>query len=384
MNKCCKYTGIVIIIILLYLLCGCSRSEKKPGEIKIGLIAMLSGENAKSGRNMADAAKLAVNSVNRKGGLKVGKYKQKVILIVEDQGGTPEGAMNAARKLIYQDNVTVIIGPQFSSSAIPVARLAESEKVPMIAPMSTHPQTTAEKKYVFRIPYLDTFQGMIIARLAREVLQAQKAAVLYDIAGVYNKTLAEVFKKTFEEAGGVIESFETYTTDQAQDFSAQLQRIKLSSPDVLFLPNYSNDVELQARQAREQGIEAVLLGGDGWDDSQFAPNKDFDDSYMTRHWYPGIPHKEARSFLETFQVTYNRVPGDVSATTYDAFGILFEVFEKTDRMDADSIQQGLYNLDPYNGVTGTIKYTDSGDPVKSAVIIRIKDGGTSVFTVIEP
>ena len=371
-------------IFLVFVIGGCSDLLKKHDEIRIGLIAMLSDENSRNGRDMVDSAMLAINEVNDKGGLRVGKRNHKIALIVEDDKSSPEGAMNAARKLIYQDRVIALVGPQFSNNAIPVARLAEKEKIAMICPMSTHPDTTAGKRYVFRIPYIDTFQGYVIGRFARDVLNAEKAAVLYDIAGAYNSTLAEVFKDTFDESGGIVVAFETYTTDQNEDFREQLERISVKAPDVLFLPNYSADVLLQAQQAREIGIRAVLLGGDGWDHMLFSRESAFDGSFMTRHWHPDITNERARVFNESFQESYKRLPGDVAATTYDAFSLLFKAIEKMNQADSESIQEGLYNLEPYKGVTGTIKYTDTGDPIKSAVIVQIKDMDSTFYTIVEP
>ena len=186
-----RFSLLMLFLLFCCALIGCDKIKKRRHEIKIGLIAMLTGENASNGKNMVDAAKLAVDRINEQGGVKLEKHTRSVVLLIEDEKGSPDGAMEAARKLIFQEDVLALVGPQFSSSAIPVARLAESEKVLMIAPMSTHPDTTDGKKYVFRIPYIDTFQGMVIARFAWERLHAQSAAVLYDIAAVYNRSEPE-------------------------------------------------------------------------------------------------------------------------------------------------------------------------------------------------
>jgi branched-chain amino acid transport system substrate-binding protein len=377
------YTISIILLSFVAIIC-CEKSNKRIGEVKIGLIAMLTGENAQNGRNMADGARLAVDRVNERGGLKLGKRTHRVVLIIEDERGSPDGAMDAARKLIFKEEVNAIVGPQFSSSAIPVAKLAEKEKVVMLAPMSTHPETTAGKRYVFRIPYLDTFQGMVIGRFAREVLGAETAAVLYDVAGVYNRTLAEIFRETFERSGGVVNAFETYTTDQNQDFMEQLGRISSAAPHVLFLPNYSGDVLIQAHQARKQGITAILLGGDGWDQVQVTQIGDFDGSYMTRHWDPGIYNDISIAFRKAYKKRYGRDPEDVAATTYDAIEMLCTAIEFAGKADAGTVQKALYSVGTYRGVTGTISYTESGDPVKSAVIVGIKNGSASVHTIIEP
>ena len=385
MNKHQRYICVLSIILLSFVtVIGCERSRERKKEVRIGLIAMLTGENAQNGMYMSDGARLAVDTVNERGGLKLGKQTHRVALIIEDEKGSPDGAMDAARKLIFKDEVNAIVGPQFSSSAIPVAKLAEKEKVVMVAPMSTHPDTTEGKRYVFRVPYLDTFQGMVIARFAREVLGSETAAILNDVAAVYNRTLAEVFRETFEISGGVVKAFETYTSDQNQDFREQLGRISSAAPHVLFLPNYSRDVLIQVHQAREQGIGAILLGGDGWDQRQFTQIGDFDNSYMTRHWDPGIESDISRAFRESYKKRYGRDPEDVAATTYDAVEMLCAAAGFAGKADAGAVQEALYSMGSYRGVTGTISYTESGDPVKSALIIRIKNGEASVCTIIEP
>jgi branched-chain amino acid transport system substrate-binding protein len=172
---CLRVVRGLFLLLAPGLFLGCALLGGSPGEVRIGIIAMLSGENAQNGRSMVDAARLALESAGRNGTIKIGKRAYAVRYFVEDDGNTPEGAMNAARALIYKDRVAVLIGPQFSSNAIPVARLADREKVLMICPLSTNPETTAGKRYVFRIPYLDTFQGAVLARFAREVLRADRA-----------------------------------------------------------------------------------------------------------------------------------------------------------------------------------------------------------------
>ncbi len=379
-----RYVVVVSVLMASSISSGCDKAETAASEIRIGVIAMLSGENAVNGQNMTDAARLAVEQMNKRGLPRIGDKTVRVTLIIEDDPGSPEGALDAARKLIYRDEVAALVGPQFSSQAIPVARLAEAEGVVMVCPMSTHPETTAGKSYVFRIPYLDTFQGAVLSRFARESLEAATAAVLYDIAGVYNRTLAEVFKERFEAAGGKVTGFEQYTTDHTGDFSEQLARIAGCDPDVLLLPNYAADALLQARQARAAGITAVLLGGDGWDQESFAGEPAFEGSFTTRHWHPDIADEGAQEFIASFRRTFDRVPEDVAATTFDAVSLLLVAIHEGGSVAADAIRDQLYSLGLFAGVTGTIRYADCGDPIKGAVVARISDGRASFYTLIEP
>lgn len=377
-------TAVFILTLIFFALSGCSRKGMEGEEIKIGVIAMLSGEYADEGKYLSDAAELAVRNVNDSGGIRIGTERVKVSLVIEDDRNNPEEALNAARKLIYQDKVVALVGPQFSGNAIPVSRLAESKKVVMVCPMSTHPDTTAGKSYVFRIPYIDTFQGQVLAHFARENLQAATAAVLYDISSAYNSTLAEVFMETFKEAGGSLTAFEIYTSDRTEDFSEQLRRIAGGSPEVLFLPNYSADVLLQARQAREAGIEAILLGGDGWSQDRFVNEPVFEGAYFTRHWHPQVGNGHARDFVTAYEQLYGTVPHDVAATTYDATTLLLTAMEQAGSSDSEQIQETLYRMERFIGVTGMIRYEKSGDPVKSVIVVQLKNGKAEVFSKIEP
>jgi branched-chain amino acid transport system substrate-binding protein len=370
----------VLLLLAVTVVTGCHPPD---GEVGIGVIAMLEGQNAPNGQNMRDAAALAAKAVNDRGGLRVGAGRVKVSLLVENDPNSPGGALDAARKLLSLDKVVALVGPQFSGNAIPVARLAESSRVVMIAPMSTNPETTAGKSYVFRVPYLDTFQGLVIARFARDTLGASRAAVLYDVAEAYNRTLAEEFRREFEERGGRVLSFETYTTDRNTIFTEQLDRIRASRPDVLFLPNYAVDVRRQAFQARTRGITAVLLGGDGWDHA-FAQDAMFDGSYVTWQWHPSLAAGAAQAFVAAFKEAYGREPEDVAATTWDAFGILFTAIESAQSTAPHAIKTALHGLKYFDGVTGRISYSLGGDPSKNAVIMKFAQGKASLYAVVEP
>ena len=228
-------TLTLILIILGLIACGPQPTQET--EIRIGVIAPLSGDIANVGQSTVEAAELAVQKVNDAGGLDVGGRKQKVVLVIEDNQDKAEVAVSAAQKLINQENVVAIVGPQASRNAIPVSNVAENAHIPMVSPWSTNPETTAGKQYVFRVAFIDPFQGRVMARFAIEEFGAQKAGVLYDVASAYNKGIAEIFKQVFEEAGGQVVAFESYTTGE-QDFSRQLENIRDSGAEVLFLPNY--------------------------------------------------------------------------------------------------------------------------------------------------
>ena len=250
-------------------------------------------------------------------------------LFVEDNAGKADQSASAAQKLITQQKVLAIVGPNATRYAIPASEIAESSKVVLITPWSTNPKTTldartgAPKKYVFRACFIDPFQGRVVARFAMENLKARKAAVLYDVASDYNKGIAEFFKETFEKNGGKVVAFETYTTND-RDFSAQLTKIKKAEPDVVFLPNYYSEVPLQIQQAKRLGIKVPFLGSDSWGSQELIKlcGKDCEGYYFSTHYAPDTATPAAPRFIEAYKAAYGGMPDDVAALTYDSFGLL--------------------------------------------------------------
>ncbi|GAB4383165.1 MAG: ABC transporter substrate-binding protein [Elainellaceae cyanobacterium] len=377
----------LLLSLCLQMLSGCTRSFGEPKqfnhEICIGIIDSLTGNDAESGRATVDAATLATQEVNRAGGLEIRGQPHQVKLIIKDTQSSPEVAASVAQSLITQENIVAIVGPQYSRYAIPVSGLAEQARIPMISPRSTNPETTAGKRYVFRAIFTDTVQGEIIARFAHHDLRASKAAVLYDIASPYNRGIADVFKRIFTQLGGRMVAFESYTTGE-RDFSAQLRKIQSSKPDVLFLPNYENEVPLQAQQARQLRIQAILLGADAWGGMKASDRQWLEGAYFSDHFIPGIDNATTQKFIQRYRQAYQSEPGANAAATYDSMGLLFSVIQKQGRTDAESIRQGIANFGQYQGVTGTLEYRGTGDPIVSVAILQIRDGKTSYFKEIAP
>jgi branched-chain amino acid transport system substrate-binding protein len=383
-----SYSMPIYILILMALLSlgsmGCTtEQETQEEEITIGLIAPITGEIANVGQSSVNAANMFVDAVNENGGVQVGDQKVKVTLLIEDDQDQAETAVSAAQKLINQDGVVAIIGPQASRNAIPAATIAENARIPMISPWSTNPDTTAGKEYVFRTAFIDPFQGRILARFALEEQQVTKAAILYDKASPYNRDIADIFKTVFEEAGGEIVAFEAYTTGE-EDFSTQLAAIKESGAELLFLPNYYNELQLQTAQMEEMGIEIPLLGSDSWGGVQPETLPVPLGAFYSAHYAPDIASDVAQTFIQNYQDAYGETPDDVAALTYDAFGMLFQAITDQNSFDPEAIRNGLGSMAPYEGVTGTIAYQGSGDPVKSAIIMQIKDGQVEFYTLANP
>jgi len=321
-----------------------------------------------------------VAEVNDAGGLDVGGKKYKVELFIEDNAGKADQSASSAQKLITQQNVVAIIGPNASRYAIPTSEIAESSKVVLISPWSTNPKTTLNaqtnesKKYVFRAAFIDPFQGRVVAKFALDTLKATKAAVLYDVASDYNKGIAEFFKQTYEENGGKVVAFETYTTND-KDFSAQLTKIKEAAPDVIFLPNYYSEVPLQIQQAHRLGITVPFLGSDSWGSAELVKlcGTDCEGYYFSTHYAADAATPVATKFIEGYKAKYGTTPDDVAALTYDSFGLAWEALKSAGKVDRQAVRDALAKVPSYDGVTGNMKFVEgSGDPIKSAVILQVK------------
>ncbi len=373
------FAFLVVLMVISMALGGCVPTGGAQ-TIKVGVVAELTGDIPAVGASCKNAAEMAVKAINDAGGLEVGGKKYQVELFIEDNAGKADQSASAAQKLITQQNVVAIIGPNASRYAIPASEIAESAKVVLISPWSTNPKTTldaktnAAKKYVFRAAFIDDFQGRVVARFAMDNLKAKKAAVLYDVASDYNKGIAEFFKKTFEESGGTVVAFETYTTND-KDFSAQLTKIKNAGPDVVFLPNYYSEVPLQIQQAKRLGISVPFLGSDSWGSEELIKlcGADCEGYYFSTHYAADNATPVAKGFIDGYKAKYGATPDDVAALTYDSFGLLWTALKAAGKVDRQAVRDAVAKIPKYEGVTGTMQFQEgSGDPIKSAVILQIK------------
>ncbi|MHB1651615.1 MAG: ABC transporter substrate-binding protein [Desulfitobacteriaceae bacterium] len=389
-----KKLVLVTSLILGLVVTGCSSgassgagsSAKAASEIRVGLSAPLTGDISQIGQSSKNAAEMAVDEVNSAGGLKVGATKAQVKLIVGDDENKPESAANVFQKLINQDKVLGIIGPPTSKCANAGAPIADGAQTVMISSWATNVNVTKGKTYVFRACFIDPFQGKVNALFAKNTLKAQKAAVLYDVASDYNKGLAEVFRDEFKKAGGEIVGFESYQTND-KDFKSQLTKIKAASPDVVFLPNYYNEIALQLQQAKQLGLNAKFLGGDAWDSPdlfKLAGNDLLEGTYFSNHYATDADVPALQDFIKKYNAKYGNVPDATAALTYDAIRIFFAGVEKADSTDKKAIRDAVAATKDFKGVTGNITYNGSGDPVKSAVMIKITGGKYKYAGTVNP
>ncbi len=374
-------SALLVLVLLATLLPGCAPAA--PAEIKIGLDVPMTGDIAYVGTQSQRAAEMKAKEINDAGGLEVGGKKYKLNVIVADNESLAESATAAATKLIAQDKVLAIVGPQASKQAVPTGEVANENETPMISPWSTNPNTTLDRPWVFRACFLDPFQGPVVANFATNEFGFTKAAVLYDVASDYPKGLAENFREAWEaiHGAGSVVAYDSFTTGDT-DFSAQLTKIKGSGAEMLFTPQYYNEVPLIVKQAQELGMTQVVVGSDSWGDPKTLElcGDACEGMYFSTHYAAEGAVGATKAFIDEYEAKYGETPGDVAALTWDAFGILLQAVQNVGKLtgkledDREAVKNELGKIKDFDGITGKMTFTPEGDPIKCAVIVKIEDG----------
>jgi branched-chain amino acid transport system substrate-binding protein len=354
-------------------------------EIVVGVIAPLTGDIPKVGQSTVEAAQMAVDEVNAECGIQIDGENYEVVIVVEDNESKAESSVAVATRLIVEENVVAIIGPQSSKQAVPTGQVANDRETPMISPWSTNPATTFDRPWVFRSAFLDSFQGQVDAGFAVDKLGATKAAVLYDVASDYPKGLAEFFRTAFEDMGGEIVAYESFTTGDT-DFSSQLTNIIAAKPDVLFTPQYYNEVPLIVQQARDLGYEGPILGSDSWGSPDLLDlcGDACNGLFFTTHYSPDAASEVGQKFISAYEELYGAKPDDVAALTYDAFQLLFTAIRNAQSIDRADIRDALAGIQLYEGVTGAMSFDEQGDPIKCVITIQIVNGAFTFYDAVCP
>lgn len=365
---------------------GCSNSSDK--EIKIGLLNEMTGGNATIGTAAANGAKLAVKEINAKGGV-LGKQLK---AIAADNKSEPSEAANAMTKLLTQDQVVAVTGTFSSSNAIAAASVAEADKKPYLVAGATNPKVTVDEKtqkvkpFIYRVCFIDPFQGTVAANFAAKDLQMKKAAMLIDNSSDYSKGLAEFFEAAFVKNGGSIVANEAYLQKDA-DFKATLTKIKATGADVLFVPGYYEEVGKIVKQAREMGIAIPIVGADGWDSpklAEIATANALNNTYFTNHYSVDDPSPAGKAFVENYTKEFGQKPEALAVLGYDAVYVLADAIKRANSTDAAKIAEALANVKDFPAVSGTTTINKTHDAEKSAVIIEMQDGKQILKTTIKP
>ncbi len=384
--KICAFLASALLGVLFV---GCSG---KGEPIRIGVVAELTGDLSAVGASCSRAARMAADEINEGGGLLVNNRRHPVEIIIEDNGGKEDLSEKAVLKLIEKDKVLAIVGPNASRFVIAAAKVAERNEVLLISPWSTSPKATMNEttekpaRYIFRACWIDSFQGRAVANFILGTLNKRKAAVLYDGDSEYNRGIANFFREAFEKDKGAIVAFEAYKAGQT-DFEQQLRKIKAAGPDIVFLPNYYSEIPLQIQQAKKLGIKAPFIGSDSWGSRELLEKcpHECESYYFTSHFAADAPAPATKKFINNYQSRFNQMPDDVAALTYDAFGMLWQAIKLSGRPDREVVRNAMSRIPKYSGITGAMQFQEgSGDPVKSAVILQIKDGQFSWYMDANP
>jgi branched-chain amino acid transport system substrate-binding protein len=361
---------------------------RKAKTIKIGINAPMTGDIPKVGEGSKFAGEMWLEDIKAAGGLEVGGKKYPVEIVLEDNESKAESAVKVSTKMITEDEVLFIVGPQSSKQAIPAGEVANNYKTPMISPWSTNPDTTKDRPFVFRGCFLDPFQGPVLANFIKEEFGFTKAAVLYDVASDYPKGLAEFFKEAWEKVNGPgsVVAFESFTTRDA-DFSSQLTKIIRSGAEVLFAPQYYNEIALIVQQAHELGWNKPIVGSDSWGSAETVElcGKDCYGLFFSTHYAAAGAKGATKAFIDRYNKKYGYVPDDVAALTWDALSLVQEAIQSCGKItgnvekDRECIRDAMAKIKEFNGITGKMTFTEDGDPIKCAVVVKISDKGEYEF-----
>jgi branched-chain amino acid transport system substrate-binding protein len=337
--------------------------------IKVGVYGDLSGTTSSFGQSTKNGIELATEEINKNGGV-LGK---KLELVIEDDQGKPEQAKTVVQKLISQDKVQVVLGEVASTNSLAAAPVAQDAKIPMISPSSTNPKVTEIGDYIFRVCFIDPFQGSVMAKYAANDLKAKTAAIFGDVQSDYSKGLTQYFTQEFTKLGGKILEEQKYTQNDT-DFKGQLTSIRQKNPDVIYVPGYYGEVGIIVKQARELGMTMPILGGDGWDSPKLweLGGDSLKNTFISNHYSVENPAPEIQKFVKAYEAKYGAKPDSLAALAYDAAYILADSLKRAGSAESAKLRDAIASTKEFKGVTGSISINAQRDAVKSAVVLGLE------------
>ena len=362
-------------------LLSCGGEQGQANEIVIGEYGSLTGTTATFGISTRNGVDMAIEEVNAAGGV----LGRQVRVIVEDDQGRPEEAQTVVTKLITSDKVVAIIGEVASSRTLAAAPVAQTHKIPMITPSSTNPAVTEVGDFIFRVCFIDPFQGLVMAKFAANSLHMTKVAILRDIKNDYSVGLADVFVENFKKMGGTIVVDQSYSEGDT-DFSAQLTSMKSSKPEAIFVPGYYTEVGLIARQARKLGINVPLLGGDGWDSPKLYEigGEALNGSYFSNHTSVDDPDPVIQKFVSDYKARFGETPDSLGANAYDTARIVVDAIKRAGSTDPAKLRDALAQTKDFPGIAGPITIDANRNAVKPAVILKVNNGKLDFVERVTP
>lgn len=369
--------------------CGGSDSGGADKTVKVGGLLEMTGGSASFGISSKNGIDLAFKDINAKGGVLGGK---KLELVVADTKSEASEATNGMQKLISQDGVAAVIGPNQSSAVIAASAINNGAKVLGITPMGTNPDITVNpadgktRAYNYRACFIDPFQGTVMASFAYNDLGVRKAAVLVDNTSDYSKGLAKFFTENFANKGGSVVIEEAFLQKDT-DFKSTLTKIKVANPDFIYIPGYYQEVGLIIKQARELGINVPIAGGDGWDSAklpEIAGKAALNNTYFSSLYSSDEVSEMNKKFVEEYQKEYNTKPDVFAALAYDSALLVAKAIEDAKSAEPAKIAEAMSKISGFKGVSGDVVFDEQHNPIKSAVIIEYVDGAQTFKTKVNP
>jgi branched-chain amino acid transport system substrate-binding protein len=362
-------------------LAACTGGGGNANEIVVGEYGSLTGTTATFGQSTHNAVMMAFDEINASGGV-LGK---KLRVIVEDDQSKPEEAATAVTKLINQDRVVALIGEVASSRTLAAAPIAQAAKVPVISNASTNPKVTQVGDYIFRVCFIDPFQGSVMAKFAANTLKAKRVAILYDVRNDYSVGLRKFFTETFTSLGGEIAGEQSYSEGDS-DFRAQLTQLKSVKPEAVYVPGYYTEAGTIARQAKELGLTVPLLGGDGWDSPRLAEigGEAVEGSYLSNHYSVDDPSPAIQKFVNDYKKRYGNTPDALAALGYDAARVLADAIGRAGSTEGPKLRDAIAATKDFPGVTGKITIDAERNAVKPAVVLKVVGGKFQYVETIAP
>ena len=383
---------VLAVLMSLSLVAGCGGGEKaKPAavsnEIKIGANFELTGGVANFGKQTLNGIQMAVKEVNAAGGVLGGK---KIVVVVADNKSEPAEATNAITKLITQDKVVAVLGPVTSTNVLATVQVAQDNKIPVLTATGTNEKITVDngkvRPFAFRACFIDPFQGRVMANYAAKTVKAKTAVIYVDSSSDYSKGLSQSFEATFTQNGGKIVGKEAFLAKD-QDFKATLTKIKAMNAEVVFIPAYYEEVGKIVKQARELGITIPLLGTDGWDDPkvvEIAGAAALNNTFFSNHYSSQDKDPNVVKFVEAYKKEYNQEPSALAALGYDSGLMIIDAIKRAGAADSVKIKDALEQTKNLHVSTGILTIDSNHNPVKSAVVIEMKDGKQSFKEKVNP
>jgi branched-chain amino acid transport system substrate-binding protein len=362
------------ISFIIFLLLICATTSYSDDNIKVGVIFAKTGNAAVVTSPGFEAVRYAADEINKNGGV-LGK---KIVLIEYDNKSTPLGSKFAAAQAV-NDDVTGVIGCAFSSHSLAAANVLQDAKISMISPNATNVAVTLVGDYIFRVCFVDTFQGRIASDFAQNDLNATTAVVLTDSSSKYSLGLAKIFIEMFNCQGAVL--WEGFYQKGITDFSVPLKKIKGINPDVVFVPGHFREPAYIVKQARSMGLKTIFIGADGWVEKMYKySGKAINGSFYIDQWHNTITLKESRKFVDNWMKRHGTpVNKTLIALTYDAFCVFVDAVKKAGTKDRSIVRNFLSQTKNFPGVTGKITFDENGDPINKSAVIRKFQNGKAVF-----